>query len=87
MVDDRIQSVWRAISKMLETRRVLTLSEVEWIVDKLALYGEHDDEAAHGTEDTLYTLLLRMAADEWNITELAKAALKTQGLRFNRWCA
>lgn len=45
----------------------------------------HDDERAHGLEDTLYQRVLEHHAA--NGCELSKAALKTKTLDFARWCA
>jgi hypothetical protein len=47
-----------------------------------------DDEAAHSDEDRLWEDVLRaIAAGTENPAALASAALKTQDIDFNRWCA
>ncbi len=52
-----------------------------------ALTAAHgDDEAAHSEEDKLHQDVLRHYAEQEN-GELAREALKTLDLNFERWCA
>ena len=46
-----------------------------------------DDESAHSAEDELYRDVLRYYANGGTDPELAKEALKTLDLEFERWCA
>lgn len=47
-----------------------------------------DDESAHGSEDALHQEVLQAVADGHpDAMKLAKLALKTQDIRFARWCA
>lgn len=48
-----------------------------------------DDEAAHGMEDDLHQQVLKAIADGKcsNAALCAAAALKTQEIKFSRWCA
>ena len=49
----------------------------------------HDPEAAHSMEDRLHRDALEhiMVYAPWPWNEVAKTALKTVGLDFERWCA
>jgi len=48
-----------------------------------------DDEGAHGMEDDLYALILRMIATDRiaDAKACAQEALKTKLIDFARWCA
>lgn len=50
-----------------------------------------DDEAAHGEEDALRESVLRAIADGSatgdEAREMARIALSTEAIDFNRWCA
>lgn len=47
-----------------------------------------DDEAAHGMEDQLFESVLRAVADGHpQSVAMAKAALRSLELDFERWCA
>lgn len=46
-----------------------------------------DDEAAHAAEDTLYEEVLKAVADGHpDSKKIAKIALRTKSLNFQRWC-
>jgi uncharacterized protein with von Willebrand factor type A (vWA) domain len=47
-----------------------------------------DDERAHGREDELHQAVLVAISDgAANAVDLAREALKTQDVKFARWCA
>ena len=48
----------------------------------------HDDEVAHGSEDSLHRDVLQAIADGAdNAATLARLALTTSDIEFCRWCA
>ena len=64
----------------------MTVEEVEKRVEEIAAIVR-DNEVAHSKEDSLYVNVLEWIAghgDE-NSAALAKAALKTEELKFTRW--
>lgn len=64
---------------------------VEEVIREVALIKaiSHDDEAAHGMEDALHQRVLRAIAREKCVDPVACAreALKTDKIKFERWCA
>ena len=54
---------------------------------RIAAINTDDDEAAHGTEDTIRADVLKAIADgAADADALAEAALSTDDLVFGRWC-
>ncbi|MEU4105175.1 hypothetical protein AB0F16_32155 [Streptomyces tanashiensis] len=50
--------------------------------------ARHDDEVAHGLADALYRdVLAAIAAGAADAPILASAALRTETIDFDRWCA
>ena len=50
--------------------------------------SQNDPEKAHSLEDKLHHAVLRsIATDPSNASALAQAALTTEALDFERWCA
>lgn len=48
---------------------------------------QHDPEAAHSEEDDLHRIALTaIAAGAENASEIARIALSTSDLEFERWC-
>ena len=64
----------------------MDLAEVTARVDEIRYWWEvkDDDEVAHGKEDSLWEEVLEELSKD---SELAKEALKTRELKFQRWCA
>lgn len=65
----------------------LTVAEIEQKVAQIEVIS-HDPEMAHALEDELREQVLQAIADgSEDPSSLARAALKTSGLDFERWCA
>lgn len=63
----------------------ITVNDVKARVAEIAAI-DHDDEEMHGKEDALHVDVLRAIADGApNASDLAREALKTCDIRFNRW--
>ena len=54
-------------------------------VARIRQLAERDDEAAHSAEDALHQAVLLQLANEGS--EIARIALETQAIDFERWCA
>ncbi len=66
----------------------LTVEKVREWVERIRLEAMGDSERAHGSEDTLYEEVLKaVAAGEPNAAEMAREALATKSIEFNRWGA
>jgi hypothetical protein len=67
---------------------MVTVDEVEAEVARIRAMAA-DDEAAHSAEDDLWHRVLETIASGQGDTpwRLAKAALKTKEIEFQRWCA
>lgn len=65
----------------------MTIEEVKKRIDEIKMKA-HDDEAAHGMEDSLREEVLEaIAFGAHNAKELAKIVLTTSEIEFSRWCA
>jgi hypothetical protein len=65
----------------------MTIEEVRAEVRHIAA-AAGDPEAAHSNEDALWANVLRaIAAGVDDAADLAAEALKTEDIRFPRWCA
>ncbi len=68
----------------------LTVDQVKSEVDRIAAVAD-DDEAAHSAEDDLHVEVLTAIAvgalTGLDAQRTALAALKSQDVSFNRWCA
>ena len=65
----------------------MTLAEVVAAVERIRTQ-RYDSEAMHSAEDGLHQVVLQAIADgATNAQELAREALKTLGIEFERWCA
>lgn len=71
-----------------EREKVIGYAQAERAVEEIAAIGSSDDEAAHGREDDLYEKVLRSIAADGvsDPRKLARIALKTKGLEFQRHC-
>lgn len=66
---------------------ILTLAEIEQKAAEIEA-AAHDPESAHSLEDELREQVLQTIADGCADPQaLARAALKTRELDFERWCA
>lgn len=67
---------------------MLTVEQVRVEVEKIR-YVSHDDENAHSMEDDLHQYVLRaIAAGNCEDPAVCAAeALKTEEIKFQRWCA
>ena len=59
----------------------------DFVDEKLQLIKslEHDPDRAHGEERVLWEIILRRAADGYDVKDAAKEALKTTEINFPRW--
>lgn len=65
----------------------MTIEEVAMAVLEIDK-TRHDDEAAHWLEAKLYESVLRAIADGAdNAADLARCALQTKRIEFDRWCS
>ena len=65
---------------------------VEEVAERLKIISDyarrHDHESAHAIEDDLYRDVLRaISHGAENAADLARSALATQEMTFERWCA
>ncbi len=67
-----------------------TLSDLEQMVGVIKHIGNGDPEAAHGNEDNLRGVALKMIRDNPTdsvlVEHAARIALSTDEIRFPRWC-
>lgn len=68
--------------------KTLTIEDVENSLKKLESL-KHDDEAAHGYEDYLYSEVLEAISENRceNPSKCAELVLKSKEIDFARWCA
>jgi hypothetical protein len=66
---------------------IMTIDDVKLQVQHIQ-EAKHDDESAHGMEDSLWEDVLKsIAHGAKNARELATEALKTKNIKFSRWYA
>lgn len=66
----------------------MTIDEIKKRINEIR-ERSGDDESAHGLEDKLYYDILVSIADGStdDAQGIAREAIKTQAIRFSRWCA
>ena len=76
---------WRGKEFASDAIEMISVDDVKARVAEIAAI-DHDDEEMHGKEDALHVDVLRAIADGApNASDLAREALNTCDIRFNRW--